>query len=187
MKLAFDWTEFEHAGLRFRARLEPDHTGQTPWEDDGHGPVSDWTTRDKRPGEMVLNREGRCARYYDFAAAVAIAKRDGWNAEPYWRIETRGQRAAKAALADFKRIRDWCNDKWQYVGVVVERIGGAFGDYCGPDDGSLWGIESDSGDYMTEVALDLADEIAAPILKTRAENMAREMEESRPDMAPCYA
>jgi hypothetical protein len=187
MHLDFDWTEFAHAGLMFRARIEPDHTGATPWEDDGHGPVSDWTTRDKRPGEMVLIRDGRHARYYDFAAAVAIAKRDGWNAAPYWQAETRGQRAAKAARADFDRIRAWCNDEWQYVGVVVERIGGTLGDFCGPDDGSLWCIESDAGDYLTECALDLAGEIAAPILKTRAANLAREMEESRPDLAPCYA
>ena len=71
-------------GRRFLARVERDDSHGAPWEEcDGHGPVSEWTTRDKRAGELVLC-EGRGARrFYDFAAACRIARRDGWGAMPF--------------------------------------------------------------------------------------------------------
>lgn len=71
--------EGEAAGFKLIARVENDAHHRAPWaEEDGHGPVSDWTSRAKAPGERVLNRDGTSYRYYDFAEAVAIAKRDGW-------------------------------------------------------------------------------------------------------------
>ena len=85
----------------------------------GHGPVSEWTTRAKQLGERVLVEDRRGAkRYYDFAEAVRIAKRDGWDAPPLGE-GTKGQRAARAAEADFNRLRGWCNGDWEYVGIVV--------------------------------------------------------------------
>ncbi|MEO5867231.1 MAG: hypothetical protein ABIS14_12735 [Sphingomonas sp.] len=67
------------------------------------------------------------------------------------------QYAAAAAMADFKRLRDWCNDEWQYVGVdvTVSRSGVQL---VGQYSHALWGIESDSGDYLTETANELLDE-----------------------------
>lgn len=69
--------------------------------------------------------------------------------------------AARAAEADFKRLDDWCNDRWCYVGCVVTLL---------DDDGdatdftaSLWGVESDGGEYLAEVARELADEIVSEI------------------------
>lgn len=65
---------------------------------DGHGPVTAWTTRSKHPGELVINKDRGRARYYDFAEACRIARRDGWDAEPYNAgTETKRQQAAKAA------------------------------------------------------------------------------------------
>ena len=156
--MLYDGDTFRHNGHSFKVTMPYDDIGEAPWErEDGHGPVSEWTRRDKRPSELVLRQDGGSYRYYDFAAAVALAKRDGWNAEPYSDTETHGQRAHKAAMADFSRLRAWCNDQWQYVGVVVDLLDDD-GNEIGEQD-SLWGVESDSPDYIEETARDCADEI----------------------------
>lgn len=149
----------ERDGFTLRARIEHDeHTG-APWEEhDGHGPVSDWTRRDKLPGELILCDDGRQKRFYDFAEACRIALRDGWNAAPYdVPEETPRQRAAKAARADYDRLRGWCEDQWNWCGVVVtaSRAGVELGT------ASLWGIESDAGSYLVETANELAVEALA--------------------------
>lgn len=148
---------FTHEGLTFRFEVERDDHMRAPWEEDeGHGPVSKWTTRDKRPGEMIISEDGHHRRFYNFAAAVAIAKRDGWDAAPYG--GTRGERAARAAMADFKRLRDWCDDRWEWVYVKVTAL-----DLPGEPWTTLGGIESDAGDYFSEVAEQLADELIAQV------------------------
>lgn len=64
------------------------------------------------------------------------------------------QYAALAARADFDRLKAWCDDEWCWIGVEVVaekagvRLGGA----------SLWGIESDAGDYLVEVTNELISE-----------------------------
>lgn len=61
------------------ATTEHDSDSGAPWDNsDGHGPVSDWTTRDKLPGELILSSDRSSKRFYDFAAAVQIARKDGW-------------------------------------------------------------------------------------------------------------
>ena len=143
-------------GLTITARIEIDDNSIPPWDNEcGHGPVSGWTTRAKAPGEKVLVSDGRSRRLYDFAEAVRIAKRDGWDTEPY-RQGTKAQRAARAAEEDFRRLQRWCNGDWCYVGVVVSvsRDGEVLDNYAA----SLWGIESDAYDYLAEVANDLAQE-----------------------------
>lgn len=143
-------------GFTLTARIEPDEGHGAPWiEEDGHGPVSDWTRRAKRPGERVLCEDRGSRRYYDYAEAIAIAKRDGWDAEPIG-TGTPGEKAARAVEADFKRLRSWCNDGWTYVGVVVAV--GRNGIVLDANAASLWGIESDCRDYLLEVADQLAEE-----------------------------
>lgn len=63
--------------VRISVQFDEDHGA--PWEEhDGHGPVSEWTTRDKRPGERVLVSDRGSKRYYDVQEANRIAKADGW-------------------------------------------------------------------------------------------------------------
>jgi hypothetical protein len=70
---------FQGSTYRFRVNVPFDEVMGAPWkEHDGHGPVSEWTTRDKRPGELVLSTDGTHKRYYDAAEANRVAKRDGW-------------------------------------------------------------------------------------------------------------
>lgn len=75
---------FTYEGQSFRVTVEHDADHDAPWDnEDGHGPVSEWTTRDKAPGELVLCEDGRSKRYYDFAEACRIARRDGWGFMPH--------------------------------------------------------------------------------------------------------
>lgn len=148
--------------LTFSVRFEEDFDAGPPWEvSDCHGPVSKWTTRDKRPGELILNRGWRGKRYhryYDFAEACKIALRDGWDCQSNKpdSAETPRQRAERAARADYEYLRDWCNDEWRYVGVIVTLL---------DDDGetevtdSLWAVET-YHDFHLETAKQLADELA---------------------------
>lgn len=148
-----NWTApFEIAGgYSVRVRVEHDQDMRAPWEEhDGHGPVSDWRRKEtKAAGERVLHYDGRLCLFYDFAAAVEIARRDGWDAPPY--TGTRGERAARAVERDFMRLRDWCRGDWYWIAVCVEvsRDGAVLvADWCG-------GIESDS-DYWREHAAKVA-------------------------------
>jgi hypothetical protein len=193
---------FEAGGKRFAARVERDERADPPWDyEDGHGPVSDWTTRDKRAGELVLCEDRGSRRFYDFAAACRIARRDGWGFLP-WKLEIRRdapsqgdgaacggwaiagpfkahdpenfnraiaevcrrhretmtprEYAARAAMRDFKRLRDWCDDTWCYVGVIVAPVCECCGE---PDENraqSVWGIESDCEEYIRDTAEELA-------------------------------
>lgn len=163
-------------GFKLRAEVEHDFAQRQPWkEEDGHGPVSDWRKQnymgryDKAPGELVLNADRYSARFYDFAAACKLALAEGWDAKPYnTGQETKRQQAAKAARADFERLRGWCNDEWHYVGVVVT----ASRDGIDLGSASLWGIESDAGDYLDEVATELLDEALADA-RTTLESLCR--------------
>lgn len=148
-------------GWRIVATIHDDDDNTPPWkQEDGHGEVSDWTTRDKAPGELVLNEDGRSKWFYDFAGAVKTAKRDGWNAAPFDDGLTGGAKAAKAARADYERLRAWCNDDWRYIGVALQVW---FEDIQLTDEygAALWGIESDAGEYCTETANELISEAMA--------------------------
>lgn len=152
----------------FSVRFEDDTDMGTPWENsDGRGAVSDWTSRDKLPGELVLNTDRGQKRYYDFAGACRTALRDGWDAKPYNDgTQTKRQQAAKAAMADFEFLRAFCDNRWSYVGVIVTLL---------DDDGdagelstSLWGVETHN-DYHHEVAKELAGELGEELAEKAAE------------------
>jgi hypothetical protein len=74
-----DGDTFERNGVLLRVNIEHDDSHGAPWDEhDGHGPVSDWTRRDKRPGELILSTDRGFKRFYDLAEANRIARRDGW-------------------------------------------------------------------------------------------------------------
>lgn len=149
-----------HGRFTLTATIEADEFHGAPWEEyDGHGPVTLWETRAKRPGELILNgdRHGYC-RFYDFAEACRIARRDGWGtADGRQPGESARAYAARAARADFDVLRAWCNDDWHYVTLTVTAaiddvelasfsIGGIECNYPGSDNS-----------YLTECADDAAD------------------------------
>lgn len=157
-----DSCAIEVDGFTVTARIESDDGLPPPWEaHDGHGEVSEWRSGHrsehgyphKQAGEMVLITDGRSARFYNFAAACRTARLDGWGCVAPEGL-TRRQVAAKAAAEDFARLKAWCNDEWCWVGVVleVERADVTLGR------ASLWGIESDAGDYFNTIAGELLSE-----------------------------
>lgn len=186
IELSFSGTTIiEHNGNRFAVELQHDDGAPAPWEaEDGHGPVTDWERRSKRPGELVLSEDRGFKRFYDYAEACRIARRDGWGATPL-KIEmpvmegvvfgssdlvlseTPRELAARAALEDFKRLRAWCRDDWSYVGVIVRFVDIDDETIQDPVE-SLWQIESDSPEYLYEVACELAEQLQhnAASLKT---------------------
>lgn len=142
-------TTLEHNGYTITIEWLRDDDTRAPWEEhDGHGPVSEWTSRDKNPSERVLCSDRNSYRYYDYAEAIKIAKRDGWDAKPY-KTGTKGQQAARAVEADFEYLRRWCNDDWFWCGYTVEVDGTNYHE-------SLWGIDSDSQAEFESEALEAA-------------------------------
>jgi hypothetical protein len=153
----FDCTEVitaSHRGWTIAARIEDIPFMGAPWEEhDGHGPVSEWTTRGKMPGERVLASDGVYRRYYGYQAAMTQAKAEGWDAQPYG-TGTKGEQAARAVESDFRYLRAWCSDEWRWVGVVVT----ASKDGIELGSASLFGMGSTDKGYLLEVANELAPE-----------------------------
>lgn len=78
-----DFETIRVAGKAFAFKIEDDSDMGPPWEnEDGHSPVSDWTTRGKASGELVLSSDRDSRRFYDFKEACKIARRDGWDFLP---------------------------------------------------------------------------------------------------------
>ena len=161
-----DGDTFTRDGLTFRVKFRDDNDGGAPWEEhDGHGPVTDWVTRSKKPGELILSADGCARRYYDFAAAVELAKADGWGSAIEVPGETDNEKAARAALQDFKYLQGWALDDWRYLGVIVALL-----DDDGEEvtDASLWRVESGNADYLAQVVEELTGDIMAGLADTVA-------------------
>lgn len=152
----------EQNGVTYRVDWYYDNDADPPWEEcDGHGFVSEWTTRDKKPGERVLCQDRGPKRYYNIQASQELALKEGWGvADP--KGKTKKQTAAEAVERDYQYLRAWCDDKWFYCGIVVteQRIDADGYIYDGFD-ASMWRIESDSEWYHESVIRDLIDEIVA--------------------------
>lgn len=183
----YNGDRFEHKGYTFEVEYQRDDCMSEPWkEHDGHGVVSEWTSREKKPGERVLVQDshGRAKRYYDVKASIAIARKDQWGPVhcalcdssehgPYsqeygphandhnFKPESPGQTAARAVEKDYEYLRAWCNDEWEWTYAVVTLI--EDGEKNPDASESIGGIDGDhdGGKYLTEVAYELADEIVS--------------------------
>lgn len=164
-------------GRTFKVEVIPDDSMGAPWDEhDGHGVVSDWTRREKRPGERVLCSDRDSHRYYDIAETMKLARKDGWGleeealaklADRLGRKPTKREITAAAVEQDFDRLRRWCEGDWYWVGVAVTLLDDE-GEETDERD-SLWGIESDCEDYLEEVASELAEEILSRVNEETAE------------------
>lgn len=119
----------------------------------GHGDVSVLRTRETdeelaAQGYWVLRRERTGhVTVYNARMSLRMAVRDDWG---------RGKSLSakrRAVRRDYQYLRGWYTDEWHWVGVEVERL---TGDKQGSKD-SLWGIESCSVRYLSDVARELAD------------------------------
>lgn len=140
-------------GREYTVRAEYDEDMGAPWEEhDGHGIVSEWTSRDKRAGELILHSDRGSKRFYDFAATMKKAKEEGWGLALVKSAGlTPGQILEKAVMQDYEYLRAWCNGEWQWQYVIVTAPDG--------ERESLGGISSGEDDYLQEVAQELAEEL----------------------------
>jgi hypothetical protein len=161
---AFDTDTVEIGGNEYHVAYVYDEDSDAPWDrEDGHGPVSEWTRRDKLPGERVLIQDRGSYRYYDFAEASRIAKRDGWGVSDPKPGETKGEQRARAVQRDFDLLRGWCNNDWHYMGIVVMPFN-EDGEPRKRYSASLWGIESNADeDYRQEVIKELVADVDAQL------------------------
>jgi len=138
-----DYTDSE--GQRFRIEHHYDWDAAPPWEQcDGHGPVSDWTNRDKHPGELVLNSDRHgYKRFYDFQHAIKLAREEDWGCASLLPKHERGEALERAVRADYEYLKAWCDDKWHYMGIEVFPLT-EDGDELRSKSQSIWGIESES-------------------------------------------
>ena len=176
-------------GLFALVTTERDETADAPWEmADGHGPVSEWTTRDKAPGERVIASDRSSKLDYDFAEAMRIAKRDGWGISAQaraaltagrGRTPTAGEVCTIAVEHDFQFLKGWCDDRWEYIGVIVKLY---TADDANAGDDSLWGIESCEnpgfGFYWKETAADMVNALVAEYTRKTADLAAYEAKET---------
>jgi hypothetical protein len=167
--------EFQHDGKTFCARTVPDQCMGAPWdEDEGHGPVSGWIKAgynghvSKRPGQRILCSDGRAARLYDYEAACATARRDGWSANvadyEAWEggeISTR-LRAARAVDADMARLQKWCDGTWGWMTLEVAPVCACCGEADWDASVALGGMESDCDEHIAATCAELAGEISTP-------------------------
>jgi hypothetical protein len=132
----------------------------SPWDDDGRGIVTEWESRDKHPGELILNSDGRHKRFYDFAGSMAKARRDGWGISGDVTGLSKGEILQRAVMADYEYLRAYCRDEWHYVCLQVFPLT-VDGDELKSKSVYLGGIESTDDDYLKESALELISEIEA--------------------------
>lgn len=123
-------------GYSLRIKIYADEHHDAPWDSsEGHGPVTDWETRDKRPGEWILSESRNSYRFYDAAEAIRHAWRYGWGLDPDDTIAlvrklkkadsselTRGEIIAEAVRLDYAFLKGWCDDEWHYLEYKVDLI-----------------------------------------------------------------
>ena len=147
-------------GNKFKMELAYDDIGDKPWEwCEGHGEVSEWTTRDKKPGKVVLCIDGRSKRYYDMQGAVKLARREWVSKDSE---NTLGQNAVKAAQADFEHLRAWCDGNWWYACLHVVMLDNEGEELDGYDE-YLGSVEDGYNKKFAGYVMDCAQELAAEI------------------------
>ena len=147
-------------GNKFKIELAYDYIVDKPWEEDvRYGRVSEWTTRDKRPGEVLLCIDGRSRLYYDMQKAVKLARREWVSKDSE---NTLGQNAVKAAQADFEHLRAWCDGKWWYAILRVVMLDDEGEELDGYDD-YLGSVEDGYGRKFAGSVMECAQELAQQI------------------------
>ena len=84
--------------------------------------ITDWTRRDKKPGEMVLCKDHGHSRFFDYQKACKFALKEQWGSRDSLPTDTKKQIASKAALNLFNYWRSWFYDEWTYRYVEITLI-----------------------------------------------------------------
>src|SRR3546814_20398123 len=101
-------------GFTLTASTVHDDSMGAPWEEhDGHGEVTDWTRRDKAPGELILSDDGGSKRFYDFQGACEKARAEGWGPAAHSLTFAQGSNGLGRATArryEGRELRDFRSD-----------------------------------------------------------------------------
>lgn len=140
---------FELNGCTFEVEFINDEDSDPPWRNDCifDGVVSDWTQSGKAPHHRVLCEDRGNYLYFDVKQYIKVALSHGC---------TRKQ-AAEQLEGSFDYLRRWCNDQWNYIGVVVHLLDEGGKRTEGNE--SLWGIASDQSEDIKETAQELAEQL----------------------------
>lgn len=181
-----------HRGYAATITVHHDQDMGEPWkEHDGYGIVSEWTMRDKSPGELVLHHDRNSYRYYDLAETMKLARKDGWGlsdndkaklAKSLGRKPTKREIVAEAVRRDFEHLRAWCNDQWHWQGYTTEIT---TPDGKTLDGDSCWGFDDE--DYMLSEAGDNAIYSINRLADEHAKELAESHEMACRDMATITA
>ena len=173
-KIVVEWTDgkavLEIGPYAVEVKQEHDPDPDLSWFGEySSSPGVDAIDRDKT-GDRAHTREYRywnpaitLGEHYRDLHSAGYAKADAW------------LKALEYRERDYNRMERHCRGDWAMVGIVATaRVSGM---ECGF--ASLWGIESDSGDYIDEVAFELASEAAHDadanrdsMIRARAEEIA---------------
>ena len=160
----FEIETFSVGRRKFRAYGDYDQGRRAPWEEDHfyRGPtVTDWGPEpdEMPPTARVLCRDRRSVRLFYGCQFIENALNDGCDKK----------QAAEQLEACFQRCKDWCDDKWHYIGVTVYMLDARGNDIDPPPEAmnSLGGIESDDDDCIKEVSRELAEEIVCALKRKR--------------------
>lgn len=163
------WETRTKTNLLVRVSQFYDEYAGAPWgKYDEHVVVSEWTRRDKRAGELILDESRGQYLYYDLQETIKTARQEEWGIGREDNAGmTKGQIAYEAVMRDFKYLQGWCNQEWWYCVVTATVIEDWMGNDVSEMDisESCWGIEDGYGEYgrdaesyIKEVADDLARE-----------------------------
>lgn len=154
--------DFEYLGVTYRCEVYQDGDMGLPWEEyDGHGVVTEWESRDKKPSELILCEDRGSKRFYDIAQSMKIARSEGRGCTNMG-VLTPGQRAYRAVMEDYEYLRKYCAGQWGYVWINVFPLTDD-GDELRSKSESLGGIEygltTSQDEYIRQCAQELADQI----------------------------
>jgi hypothetical protein len=149
---------FEYKGYTVIIQAHHDEVSGPPWDhQDGHGVVSKWERRNKRPGELVLAGGRHSERiFYDLEETTSIAKRDGWGlsdehkkalADRLGHDPTSAEIVAESVQRNFRYLRGWVNGDWFFQGYTTQITAP---DGAKSDGDSCWGFDDE--EYMLSEA-----------------------------------
>lgn len=162
MKLVFEIKRDDDCGPPDK---EYEGCGETEWV---HRTLEDW----ERDWVLVWDRGSKLL--YDVKASMEKALRDGWDAAPYG-VGTKHERAARAVKKDFDYLHGYYNEKWWYVGIIVELYDENDNLI---DEDSCWGYSADDMSHLTSEARSWAAHMVRKALPTWKRERRIEREES---------
>jgi len=161
-------------GWKIKVAFQYDSDSGPPWKDcDGMGVIED---SHRRPGEYgeyddwILYSDRGWYRYYDWKATLPEALRDGWNTKPY-HFHSKHEQAMAAMRSTCEYLRNWCNNDWYYVGMIVTLLDEDDKELA---EDSCWGFESESMDYLLEQARSWAAHMIRKERRDRRETARQE-------------